>query len=197
MQQIAIVILAAGASQRMGKIKQLLSWKKTTLLGNAIAQAKSIKSASIFVVLGANASEIQKKTNLIDVGVLTNSNWKNGLGSSLTYAVSAIENRSKKYSSVLVMLADQPLIDSDYLNQLLNLFKTSEKNIVATQHAYRVGVPAVFSTQYFKELKSLNTDFGAKALLKKYADDVVSISSNGKEKDIDTWEEYLALSAKY
>jgi len=196
MQQIAIVILGAGASQRMGKIKQLLPWEKTTLLGSAITQAKSVKNASVFVVLGANASKIQEKIDFDGIEVLTNTNWQNGLGSSLACAVSAIENSSKKYTSLLVMLADQPLVDLVYLNQLLNLFETSEKSIVATQYINRVGVPAVFSTQYFTDLKSLNADFGAKALLKKYADDVVSISSNGKEKDVDTWEEYLVLSAK-
>ena len=52
--KLAVLILAAGASSRMGKPKQLLPWKNTTLLGHAIAQAKKVSTA-VFVVLGANA----------------------------------------------------------------------------------------------------------------------------------------------
>lgn len=197
MQKTAIIILAAGASQRMGRIKQLLPWKRTTLLGNAILQAKEIKNVDVFTVLGANALKIKEKINFKGTIVLQNPEWNNGLGNSLAFAVSEIDNNDKEYTSILVLLADQPLIDSDYLNALLNLFHASDKNIAATQYAKEVGVPAIFSAQYFKVLKTLNADFGAKALLKKYDNDLVCISSEGKERDIDTWEDYQSFIDKY
>lgn len=197
MQKTAIVILAAGASQRMGKIKQLLPWKNTTLLGNAILQTKEIANTDVFVVLGANASEIKDKVDFKRTNVLQNSQWNKGLGNSLALAVSEIDNRNIKYNAVLVMLADQPLIDSDYLKTLLNVFKLSDKNIAVTQYVNGVGVPAIFSAQYFKILKTLSADFGAKALLKKHGDDTVCIPSEGKERDIDTWEDYQNLIAKH
>lgn len=189
----AILILAAGASQRMGKIKQLLPWKNTTLLGNAIAQAKGIKSIAIFVVLGANACEIKEEIDFTDIQILENLNWKNGLGSSLAISVSEIDKLYVNYNTLLVILADQPLIDTKYLENLLVLFNTSGKKIAATQYKNGVGVPAIFSDHYFEALKKLNVDFGAKALLKKYIEDVASNSPKGKEKDVDTWEDYQNL----
>ena len=61
---IAMVILAAGAATRMQAIKQLLPWKKTTLLGNAIEQGLQSNVDKVYVVLGANASKIKKKYTL-------------------------------------------------------------------------------------------------------------------------------------
>ena len=61
MKKVAILILSAGASKRMGTPKQLLKWGKETLLENAVSTAVNVENASLFVVLGANAELIQQK----------------------------------------------------------------------------------------------------------------------------------------
>lgn len=185
---IVILILAAGASSRMGSIKQLLPWKNTTLLGNAIETAKKV-STDVYVVLGASAEEI-KSTVKEEVHFVINKDWENGLGSSIAYGVETIANNNKNYEGVLVMLADQPFINNNYLKELILLFKTKDKGIIATNYGSQVGVPVLFSVNYFNELQQLNKDFGAKNILKKYNEDVLKIQSKGKEKDIDTPEDY-------
>jgi len=119
----AVLILAAGASTRMGQPKQLLPWGKTTLLNHAINEAKKI-SEHVFVVLGANKELIESSLNS-QVEIIRNPNWENGMGTSITYGISILD-KNEEFDSVLIMLADQPLLDSTYLNNLKKLFLTEE-----------------------------------------------------------------------
>jgi len=91
------------------------------------------------------------------------------------------------------MLADQPLIDRAYLDELIETFKNRTKNIVATRYAKREGVPAVFGVEYFQGLAGLKGDFGAKDIIDNHQDTVISVSPHGKEIDVDTQENYNAL----
>lgn len=190
---IAILILAAGASSRMGSPKQLLPWKHTTLLGHAIMEAKAVEYTDLFIVLGANATKIITEIQLKNDPCFVNNEWRKGLGNTLAFGITQIENSRKNYTEIVVMLADQPLIDSIYLSKMIAAYKESGKSIVATSYGKRVGVPAIFSKRYFSELKELNHDFGAKEILKKYPLDTLSLDPKGKEKDIDTIEDYNKL----
>src|SRR5680860_1232621 len=80
---IAIVILAAGASSRMGQAKQLLPWEDTTLLGNAIRKAKASDANSVIVVLGANAESIRMEISESQIIIIENPIWASGLGTSI------------------------------------------------------------------------------------------------------------------
>ncbi len=77
---IAIMIMAAGASSRMGIAKQLLPWGKSTLIGNAIKNAKESNCSNVFVVLGANADAIKNSVGLKEEAIILNNDWESGLG---------------------------------------------------------------------------------------------------------------------
>ena len=191
----AIIILAAGASSRMGKIKQLLPWKHTTLLGSAIEQALASKAEDVFVVLGANEQVISKEIEKEDITIIYNKNWSFGMGTSIACAVDFIDKKTNKYSTVLVMLADQPLIDVNYINNLCN--NDLQSNIIASKYKNRVGVPAIFSSRYFNELKELKGDIGARELIRNHIDDVKTIDAFDKFYDIDSMESYEKLYQLY
>ena len=74
MQKTAILILAAGKSTRMGTVKQLLPFKKSTLLNHCINQALQSKTDSVFCVLGAYKELITKEIKHLDITVVFNSN---------------------------------------------------------------------------------------------------------------------------
>ncbi len=82
--KIAILILAAGSSSRMGSPKQLLKWKNSNLLGHTISKATQLKVDEIILVLGANSDKIISEIDAKNVKVLINPNWKLGLGSSIS-----------------------------------------------------------------------------------------------------------------
>ncbi|NHF59890.1 nucleotidyltransferase family protein [Flavobacteriaceae bacterium TP-CH-4] len=190
---IALVILAAGASTRMGRPKQLLPWGQDNLLRHAIKQAHGTGLKQILVVLGANAQVIKKNLGPHFVDTVTNPDWEEGLGSSLSYGIQQLLASQQSFKGVLIMLADQPLVDKDYLNELITAFETREKGIVVTSYGQRVGVPAVFHSRYFERLKALNKDFGAKEIIQRHKNDMFVVDPKGKAVDVDTRDVYERL----
>ena len=187
---IAILIMAAGTSSRMKAIKQLLPWGDSTFLGNAINNAKKSKATKVLTVLGAYDQEIKKVTDFLGTESILNPNWKMGLGNSIAYGTKHLLEQCADYDGILVMLADQPLLDMQYLNRLIDNFSNSKHSIVATKYNNRVGVPAIFGKVHFNALLELNSDYGAREIIKTNLNDVMGISADGKELDIDTLEEY-------
>lgn len=190
MQKTAILILAAGSSSRMGKPKQLLPFKNTTLLGWSIAQAKKSKANNIFCVLGANAEIIKKDISNYNIETIFNANFKDGLSSSIVAGTDYLA--TKNYDSVLIMLADQPNVGSDYLNKLI---KTSEENaskIIASNYIDKTGVPAIFTKEYFPDLLNLKGDKGAKDFLNNHQSKIIKLKPFNLV-DIDTIEDYKKL----
>jgi len=192
-QNIAVLILAAGASSRMGTPKQLLPWEKTTLIGNAIRIATDSNATGVFVILGANFKKISPAIAKEQAVVLKNPNWKDGLGSSIAYGIGHLMEIDKTLDGVLIMLCDQPLISPEYLNLLLSKFNGKEKRIVATDYGNRAGVPAIFDNAYFSELRQLKDDFGAKKILENHKEVLIRVDPKGLELDLDTPEEYKTL----
>lgn len=186
----AILILAAGSSSRMGVPKQLLPWKNTTLLENIIQQATEANKENVFVVLGANIDEIKTKVAFKNTSIIYNNRWKLGMGTSISCGIEFIQKNFPNYTSVLITLSDQPYISSLYLKILMNEFNSTSKKIVATKVENRISVPAIFGACYFKELKKLNEDKGAKNILKKHHQNVKEITSKINFIDIDTMDIY-------
>ena len=192
-KKIAVLILAAGESTRMGQIKQLLPWGTTTLLGNAIHNANASMACEVFVVLGAKAQKIKEEVAVEGVVFVENQDWRSGMGTSIVCGIRSLTKQQKTYDGALIMLCDQPLINTLYLNALIDTFIHKEKGIVATRYRNSEGVPAIFGQSYFPELMELNKDYGAKDILKQHKDDVFSLGSHGKAMDIDTMDDYNRL----
>jgi molybdenum cofactor cytidylyltransferase len=191
--KIVVIILAGGAGSRMGRIKQLLHWKHATLLENTIEQAKNSEGSDIIVVLGAHASEIRSKISDNDVIFVDNAVWEHGLGTSISCGVNYIQKNKCGATGVLILLADQPLIDTRYINKMIDTFIKKSNGLVTTNYGSREGVPAIFAQKYFLELQDLNQDFGAKELIGKNKHLTISLDPEGKETDIDTPKDYNTL----
>ncbi|MBU3821666.1 nucleotidyltransferase family protein [Flavobacteriaceae bacterium XHP0103] len=191
---IAVVVLAAGASSRMGEPKQLLNWGQTTLLGHAINMVKSIYPQETILVLGANFELISKEIKDKTITILNNTDWQHGLGTSIAFAVQHLQNSNSKVSGVLFVLCDQPFITGDYLKQMISKFNQNTHQIIATAYVNgKQGVPVLFDACYFKDLTQLHDDFGAKALLKKHESKTVVLKPPTENVDLDTKEDYTNL----
>ncbi|WP_343486302.1 nucleotidyltransferase family protein [Allomuricauda sp. d1] len=190
MPKVAALILAAGASSRMGQPKQLLPWKHTTLLGHALGNAKAVAD-EIVVVLGANADKVKNSLSK-EFEIIENERWKNGMGSSIAAGVTYLATKSK-IDSILIMTSDQPLIDKGHLTQLLNTYRAHEDFICATAYNDKSGVPAIFPKSFFGDLKNLDEDFGARQLIAQNMNRVVTVAAKGKTNDIDYMKDYENL----
>ena len=194
--QIAILIMAAGASRRMGdSIKQLLPWKGTNLINHTINIARSSDGDSLNVILGAFAEEI-KNTLPSGIKVHTCNNWEEGLGTSIAYGARQIISSENAFDKILILLADQPFIDTAYINELIKVAKNSDKLIIATRYGDKAGVPAVFDKKLFSEICKLKGATGAKKLIIKYKDQAILLANPAAQKDIDTEEDFRNYELK-
>lgn len=191
--KIAAILLAAGASTRMGSPKQLLDWGGKSILRNAIAAIPDERVTELIVVLGAHAKLIGH-TLPNNIRKVKNTNWKTGMGSSIACGMQQLQSDGMGYDAVLITLADQPLIDAAYLAQLIKTKKSREEGIIASSYDGKAGVPALFSSDFFTALAKLDDSFGAKSLLEAHKNDIFLIDAGNKTEDIDTPEEYERLN---
>jgi len=194
LSKLAVLVLAAGSSSRMGRPKQLLNWKGNPLLQHSIEQAKKSNGDEVLVVMGSDFELIKSQTDSEGITVLKHVNWKNGLGSSIAFGIEYIQNSLPHIDSVLIMLADQPLVDADYLNRMIETYRSNATKIVASLYPNnKLGVPAIFNKMYFNQLTQLNLDRGAKEILYKYSDKLLSLDATALVIDLDTIEDYERL----
>jgi len=191
--QIAILVLAAGSSSRMGIPKQLLPWKNRTLIESVICTAQELGCANNIVILGAHYHKIKPTIENYSIKTIYNKNWKKGLGNSIAFGVQHIKN-NYQVDGILVILADQPLVDSSYLMSLIDTFEVGKNNIIVSNYGNKkVGVPALFDKSYFDELSTLDEDKGAKQILKKHIECLNMLKAEHLIADIDTKEDYEQL----
>ena len=164
MNNMAIIILAAGNSSRLGQPKQLLDYRGKTLLQHMIDEALASNAGSVVVVLGANSELICEKTKMKGTTVIINDHWASGMASSIRVAIEAIASE-RDIDGALLTLCDQPHVDSGLLKALMKTQHESGKSIVACTYEGIVGVPAIFSRDLFPALLSLKGQEGARKLI--------------------------------
>lgn len=188
------VILAAGASSRMGEPKQLLEWQNRSLLAHAIQNARSVMDDRIVVVLGAHAEAIRATADLDDTVAIVNPDWREGMASSIRAGILALPASA---SAALIMLCDQPLINSTHLQTILSLWQTEPVHIVASRYNDAIGVPALFPAGFFRPLLQLKGDRGAKRLLMESSENLITVPLPEAELDIDDEDDFDHLTGHY
>lgn len=194
--KIGLIILAAGAATRMGRPKQLLSYQGRSLILHAVEVALASLCQPIIVVLGAYAEQIKPELMLKAVQVVENSQWQEGMSSSIRAGISMLLKTNSKLDAVIISLADQPLVSPQIFNQLIQSYQETQKVIVASKYNETTGVPALFSKALFPELMQLEGDKGAKALIQKYLETGVILLIPEAAIDIDTPDDYKQLLLK-
>lgn len=195
--KIAMIILAAGESKRMGRIKQILPWKNSTLLEHVIEQGHAATVDDVFVVLGANIQSILNKIDQNNITIINNQKWQEGMGTSIASAMHYFKKNSLYFDAVLIALVDQPLLDLKHYNILINNYIKLDFKIISTLLKSRAGVPAIFDRKYFSELATLDQDFGAKKIIATNSHDVYTTDSDASNVDLDTIEIYNSLFNTY
>ena len=192
-KNIAILILAAGESFRMGRTKQLLPFKGNTLLGHTILQAKNAKIGKVYCVLGADFETILEKEDDPEIEIIINYAWRQGLSTSIIAGIRLIERADYQFDAILIMLADQPYVDANYLRRICAQHLKNPNKLIASTYPKKLGVPALFPKNYFSQLLALSGDVGAGRILNDMPENVIGVLSADLLKDIDTPEDYNAL----
>jgi molybdenum cofactor cytidylyltransferase len=185
--KIAILILAAGSSTRMGVAKQLLPVGENTLLGVSIKQALQSEADKVYCVLGSNAEVIKQSISKFKIEPIFNPNYKTGLSSSIVAGIQHLINQD--FDATLILLGDQPLISVAYLNAMITPFKNHGEKIIASKYNNTFGVPSVIPKRSYNELLKLKGDKGAKDFLNTNKEEIIPLK-NINLIDIDTKKEY-------
>ena len=182
----AAVILAAGASTRLGEPKQLITIHGETLLARTIRIAQESGVDEVFAVLGANAEALRAHAHIATI--VENPHWQQGMATSIRAGITA----ASAYDAILLLTCDQPAVTPFHLLQLL-VASEEGKRIAASTYAARTGVPAIFPQKYFPELLTLEGDNGARHLLREHQDEVVKVVLENGELDLDTPQSLQAI----
>lgn len=187
------VVLAAGASSRMGKAKQLLEINGQPLVARTSALALMAGFEGVVVVTGARRGAVEAV--LPDfVHVVYNPNWATGMGSSVHAGLSFAMSLFPELQYSGFMLTDQPHLTSELLSKMLSQLKDSSAPGIAAYYNGGLGVPAVFRARLFPELLALDGQKGAKPILHKYKEALQSVLFPEGAFDLDfpnDWERFL------
>lgn len=177
--------------------KQLLRFGGVTLLRHAAQTAVAARCGPVVVVLGAAATAKQFRFELVDleVTVVENHKWKDGMSGSIRAGIEALEaGNSPSPEAVLLMTCDQPYVTAAVLNQLVAAFHKEHPPAVACAYAGTIGVPALFDRSLFAELNALEHDQGAKRILERHLSRIGRVPFEQGAVDIDTPEDVPKLS---
>ena len=188
-----IIILAAGASTRMGQPKQLLQYHDVNLIQHAIDEALAAGAQKVLVVLGSNAEKISEQINKKQANVLYNKNWEEGIATSIKEGLQQSLLVSANLDAIILMVCDQPYVNAALLKNLVSQHVESQKNIVASQYKDTLGTPVLFHKSFFPELLKLRGDAGAKKILMDNSEQVQAVRFPLGDIDIDNMADYEML----
>lgn len=191
-----IILLAAGASTRMGQAKQLLRVAGESLIQRAVKTALGTTFRPVVVVLGANREQIEPELSGSEVLKVFNPDWPTGMGSSIATGLGFLLQQEPSIQQVLILVGDQPLLHADTLAALVELHNQTQAPLVVSRYTDTLGVPALFTSALFVELTALHGAQGAKALIQKYRDQAAVLDFPEGALDLDTPEEWAAFLTK-
>lgn len=191
-QSVAGLILAAGASSRLGQPKQLLPFKGTTLLGwvaQRIAECKTLDE--VVVVLGANADEVRKQASLGNLRTVVNPATGQGCSASYRVGIGACD---PAIEAIVVLLGDQPAVQPEIVDQVVSAWRANGGKIVLASYGGKRGHPMLFSRELFPQMMELHGDKAVWKMVDQHPEWVVEVAIDSPAPpDINTWEDYQSL----
>ncbi len=185
---VAAVVLAAGASRRLGRPKQLLPYRGATLLDATLAAVRSAAFDQVLVTLGAAADEVRAVVDLAGVEAVPTPDFGDGCSASLRSALTRVRDDA---DGIVLLLGDQPGVTAAAMAGLREAVGTSAVGLCRYDDG--PGHPLWFGRAVFETLRGLHGD---KAVWKvvEAAADLVEVPVPGPvPADVDTWEDYQAL----
>ena len=198
-----IVILAAGASSRMGAPKQLLHIDGISLIKRMTEMAMETPCYPIVVVLGANRQIIRKELERMPITVIDNPQWENGMSSSIKMGLAGSYMTYKELEAIIFLTVDMPLVSAELIQKMVEKAKTingnteSSPDIVACKYNGQIGIPVLFKRKLFNDLLELSGDSGAKKVILANKEQTATIDFPEGKIDLDTMEEYRNFLSNY
>ena len=190
-QRVTAVILAAGQGKRMGQqTKQLLPWGRSTVLGQTIANVQQTAVHNHLVITGHEADAVNHIAQAAGVQTVHNPDF--ATGEMISSLQTAVRNLDESVTAVLVVLADQPMIESQTMDLLLEAYWQGHSDLIAPVFAGKRGNPVLIGRRYFDELLALPPTDAPRTLLRRHANKLhlVEVPTDAILRDLDEPQQY-------
>ena len=190
---VAATVLAAGSSERMGQLKQLLPVEGQPMVRRVTETVCASGLAQVIVVVGAHAEKVEAALAGLPVEVVRNRAWREGMSTSLCTGIGAVR---PEIAAVLVVLADQPAVTSGLLQELVERYRATQAAIVAPFYRGRRGNPVLFDRSLFPMLLAVRGDRGAREIIEQHAKQIERVACDDPAvvQDVDTLEDFEAAT---
>lgn len=189
-----ILVLAAGASTRLGQPKQLVQVGGRPVLHRVVSNCVAVAGSAVTVVVGAHASELTRLLGHSPASMVVNRQWEEGMASSIRRGLAALPTTCE---ALMIVLGDQVALTADDLKRLVSAWKGEEGVIAAAVYEHHTGVPAIFPRFCFSELAQLRGEQGARIILERNSFRLARVPMPNAAVDLDTPEDLAALLQRF
>ena len=191
MSNVAAVVLAAGMSQRMGRLKPLLPFGDQPMIARVVETLQGVGDIHpIIVVTGNSASQIEHALRECPVQFAHNSNF--AAGGMLSSVQTGVRALPLDVDAFFLVLGDQPAVHPSTLRVLLEARQQTAAPIVLPIHEGRRGHPVLFDRRCMKEILALSNDATLKTVVQAHGGEAVevAVADEGVLHDVDTPADY-------
>jgi len=190
-KQVAGVVLAAGESRRMERLKALLPFGNRTVIEQVLHPLLQSDLVSITVVLGHRAEEIAVVLKALPIHLVTNPHYRDGMTTSVQAALRHITPLPDAY---LLALVDQPQLGITPVQHVLTAFNQTDKGFVIPTWNGKRGHPIILAARYRQDVLALGPDQGLNLVTRSHPDDTLELPMSDDDilRDMDYPEEYEA-----
>jgi molybdenum cofactor cytidylyltransferase len=192
-KNIAGIILAAGEGKRIGGNKALLKIGDLSFLEIIAAALKNCQCDPIVAVLGAEADAVKNMCVQLKIGAVVNENWQIGQFSSLRKGLRAIRNDTM---GAMIALVDHPMVSQNVYDLLCHMFSENPTRIIIPIYDGRRGHPIIIPHSLLGVILRTRDEYNMKDIIREHSDLIIEqlVNDNGIRRDIDTDEDYKAIS---
>jgi molybdenum cofactor cytidylyltransferase len=190
--KIGAVVLAAGASSRMGSDKLLTELGGQAMVRRVVEAVLGSEASPVIVVTGHKAEAVREALPGHSVRFINNPDFPSGLSSSLKLGLKALP---EDCDGAVIVLGDMPAVTPALIDKLIGAFAPAEgRALCVATHGGKRGNPVLFARRFFEEIESIEGDVGARGLIGAYPDLVCEVEADSDAPliDIDTPEDLAA-----
>jgi CTP:molybdopterin cytidylyltransferase MocA len=192
-ESLGALLLAAGSSKRLGQPKQLLTVDGEPLVRRQARLLLELQTACTVVVTGAAEAGVRAALDGLDVLLVHNPAWQQGMGGSLACGIHAMPERVR---GALLLLVDQYRVDRDDLARMAVAWAADPLAAVSASWDAQRGPPVIFPRSLFERVARLEGERGAWAVLRRFRGRQIAVPMPNAAFDLDTPDDLASLAER-